>query len=57
MMIMGNIKKVYVGTINSENRAAIIYDKVSLLLHGLKVCLILEFVQAKTNHNYTKAEV
>ena len=37
MMIMGNFKKMYVGAIDKEQDAAILYDKVAILTHGLKV--------------------
>lgn len=37
MMIMGNQKKIYFGAIDAENEAALIYDKVSILIHGMKV--------------------
>lgn len=37
MMIMGNFKKMYVGAIDEEKDAALLYDKVAVLTHGLKV--------------------
>ncbi len=37
MMIMGNQKKIYIGAVDTEIEAAIIYDSVSILIHGLKV--------------------
>ena len=37
MMIMGNFKKIYIGAINEQREAANIYDKVAILIHGLKV--------------------
>ena len=37
MMIMGNFKKMYVGAIDKEQDAALLYDKVAILTHGLKV--------------------
>lgn len=37
MMIMGNFKKVYVGAIEDEKEAAYLYDKIAIILHGLKV--------------------
>ena len=37
MMIMGNFKKLYVGAIEIERDAAILYDKVAILTHGLRV--------------------
>jgi hypothetical protein len=39
MMIMGNFKKMYVGAIESEKDAAILYDKIAILTHGLKVII------------------
>jgi len=36
-MIMGNFKKMYVGAIDQERDAALLYDKVAILTHGLKV--------------------
>lgn len=46
--MLGNLKKHYVGSINSEERAARIYDRHAILTHGLR---------AKTNYNYTKGQV
>ena len=37
MMIMGNFKKMYIGAIEDEREAAILYDKIAILTHGLKV--------------------
>lgn len=37
MMIMGYFKKIYIGALEDEVEAAILYDKVALLIHGLKV--------------------
>lgn len=37
MMIMGNQKKIYIGAVESEMEAATIYDKVSIIIHGMKV--------------------
>ena len=45
MMIMGNFKKMYVGAIQNEEEAAMLYDKIAIVTHGLK---------AKTNFSYTK---
>ena len=42
------MKKHYVGSICSEERAARIYDRHAILTHGLK---------AKTNYSYSKAQV
>ena len=48
MMIMGDFKKFYIGAIDDEKEAAILYDKLSILLHGLK---------AKTNFSYSKRDI
>lgn len=45
---MGNLKKHYIGSINSEEKAAKIYDRHAILTHGLR---------AKTNYSYTKAQI
>lgn len=45
---MGNLKKHYIGSIDSQERAARIYDKHAILTHGLR---------AKTNFSYTKAQI
>lgn len=37
MMIMGNFRKIYIGAIDEETEAAVLYDKISMLVHGLKV--------------------
>ena len=37
MMIMGNFKKVYIGAIEDEQEAAYLYDKIAIIIHGLKV--------------------
>lgn len=37
MMIMGNLKKMYVGAIEDEKEAAVLYDKIAILTYGLKV--------------------
>ena len=37
MMIMGNFKKMYIGAIDSEHEAACLYDKIAILVHGLRV--------------------
>jgi hypothetical protein len=37
MMIMGNFKKVYIGAIENEEDAAQLYDKIAIIIHGLKV--------------------
>lgn len=48
MMIMGYFKKIYVGALEDEKEAALLYDKIALLIHGIK---------AKTNFNYNKREI
>lgn len=45
---MGNLKKHYIGSIDSQEKAAKIYDKHAILTHGLR---------AKTNFSYTKAQI
>lgn len=40
--------KTYIGTYKSDEMAAWVYDKYSILTNG---------IQAKTNFNYTKSEV
>ena len=45
---MGNLKKHYIGSIQSEQKAARIYDHHAILTHGLK---------AKTNFSYNKKEI
>lgn len=47
-MIMGNMKKYYIGGIVSEERAAKVYDKFAILTQGLR---------AKTNFSYRKSEL
>jgi len=34
---MGNFKKVYIGAIENEEDAAQLYDKIAIIIHGLKV--------------------
>lgn len=41
MMIMGNFKKMYIGAIENEREAALIYDRIAILVHGLKVRIYL----------------
>lgn len=36
---MGNFKKFYIGGIDSEEEAALIYDKLAIICHGSKVRL------------------
>ncbi|TNV81846.1 hypothetical protein FGO68_gene12305 [Halteria grandinella] len=48
MMIMGNFKKMYIGAIENEQEAAFLYDKIAILVHGLK---------AKTNFDYSKQQI
>lgn len=38
-MIMGNFKKLYIGAIEREHDAALLYDKIAILTHGIKVRL------------------
>jgi hypothetical protein len=40
MMIMGNFKKMYIGAIEKERDAALIYDRIAVLTHGLRVRII-----------------
>ncbi len=40
---MNNKKKKYVGSFINETDAAILYDKVAVLTHGLKVSIICPF--------------
>jgi hypothetical protein len=42
MMIMGNFKKLYVGAIESEVEASLLYDHVAILSHGLKVIKLIK---------------
>jgi hypothetical protein len=42
------LKKHYIGSINTEERAARIYDRHAIITHGLR---------AKTNFNYTKGDI
>lgn len=37
MMIMGNFKKMYIGAIEQEKEAALLYDRIAIMVHGLKV--------------------
>ena len=37
MMITGNFRKIYIGAIDKEIDAAILYDKIAILLQGMKV--------------------
>uniref|UniRef100_A0A7S3KST7 AP2/ERF domain-containing protein n=1 Tax=Euplotes crassus TaxID=5936 RepID=A0A7S3KST7_EUPCR len=48
VMIMGNFKKMYFGAIKSEKEAAIFYDKLAIVSHGIK---------AKTNFSYTRSDI
>ena len=45
---MGNFQKMYFGAISSEEEAARLYDKLSVVFQGL---------EAKTNFDYTKQDV
>lgn len=42
------MRKRYIGSINSEEAAAKIYDHYAIITHGLR---------AKTNFEYTKAQI
>ena len=44
-MIMGNFKKMYFGAIESEKEAALFYDKLAILSHG---------IQARTNFSHNR---
>lgn len=46
--MLGNLKKHYIGSITSEEKAAKIYDRHAILTHGLR---------AKTNFSYTKTQI
>lgn len=48
VMIMGNFKKMYFGAIENERDAALFYDKLAIVSHGVK---------AKTNFNYTRGDI
>lgn len=48
VQLLGNLKKHYIGSISSEEKAAKIYDRHAILTHGLR---------AKTNFSYTKAQI
>ena len=37
MMIMGHFKKIYIGAVEDVTEAALLYDKVAIITHGLKV--------------------
>lgn len=47
-MIMGNFKKMYFGAIENEADAALFYDKLAIISHGIK---------ARTNFNYTREDI
>lgn len=49
MMIMGYFKKIYVGALEDEKEAALLYDKIALLIHGLKV--IITFLTDSVGQN------
>ena len=55
-MIMGNFKKVYIGAIESEQEAAYLYDKIAIIIHGLKVTLsfiiLLKWYSHFTDYNW-----
>lgn len=48
MQLLGNLRKRYIRSINSEEIAGRIYDHYAIITHGLK---------AKTNFSYTKEEI
>lgn len=48
VMIMGNFKKMYFGAIEDEREAALFYDKLAIVSHGIK---------ARTNFNYTRRDI
>jgi len=48
VMIMGNFKKMYFGAIENEADAALFYDKLAIISHGIK---------ARTNFNYTREDI
>ncbi len=58
-MIMGNNKKLYVGAIDSEQEAAVLYDQIAILTNGLKVLTFycLTYLQAKTNYSYNSSQI
>lgn len=53
MMIMGNQKKIYIGAVESEMEAAAIYDKVSIIIHGMKVSQNLKLSQLHIQSLYS----
>lgn len=62
VMIVKGIGKKYLGAINSEHKAARLYDKYAMIIQGLSVNNIIYsinnlFNQAKTNYSYTKREI
>ena len=34
---MGNFKKIYIGAIETQEEAAKLYDRIAILIHGMKV--------------------
>ncbi len=58
VLIMNNKRKKYVGSFVDELDAALLYDKVAILTHGLKVYISI-FInsQAKTNFAYRKPQI
>ena len=48
VMIMGNFKKMYFGAIEDEKDAALFYDKLAIVSHGIK---------ARTNFDYTRRDI
>lgn len=65
VLIMNNKKKKYVGSFADEKDAAVLYDKVAILTHGLKVSIsyyptyqsLMSKLQAKTNFGYNKNQL
>ncbi len=53
MMIMGNLKKMYVGAIENENDAASLYDRIAILVHGLKVRIMSHLLKSRLKQTLT----
>ena len=54
VLIMIKNKKTYVGGTQTEEEAAVLYDKVAIQTQGLLVKKFFNPMQAKTNFSYTK---
>ena len=54
VLIMIKNKKTYVGGTQTEEEAAVLYDKVAIQTQGLLVKKFFNLIQAKTNFSYTK---